>query len=205
MKQLRYAAVGFALALALFVAFGLAYRSVRHSRVESDELTVLGAAVETRWTSVAPLPSGRGLVSNPPLIATAQTDRGQTPSMTSKFSAMYSDRTGTTYVTMKSPDPIPIDVELVSRDIENRFGSTLLTWQCRAQGAVARDGSEFYLFIDATGGGDAGYTVMFDTTLASDSTFMLTITERLWSNKARQCELSFRVNDDGTIDRITGL
>lgn len=205
MKQIQSIAIGCLVGLLVFVVLGFAYRAGRHSIVESDELLVLGAPVNARWSSVAPLPGGYGCVANPPLISTAQMDKGERPNLTAQYAAMHASAGEVRYVSMTSDDVVSIDVKLVSRDIVNRFGTSLLDWQCRAHGAVARDGSEYYLFIEPTGGGDAGYTVSFETVRIARSTFKLTITERLWWNSARQCELWFLVKNDGTIHSVDAL
>ena len=204
MKRLQNIAIGCALGLLVFLVFGSVYRVGRHAVTENDELVVLGSPTSVRWTSVAPLPSGRGFVSNPPLISTAPMDKGDKPSLTAQHTAMHSNGADVRFVSMNSNDVASIDIKLASREVENRFGTTVLAWQCRARGAVAREGNEYYLFIEPTGGGDAGYTVLFDTEIAP-SGFKLRITERLWRNSSRQCELWFRVRNDGTIQNVDAL
>ena len=130
MKRIPSATIGCVAALVLFAMLGFSYRLGRHSVVETDELVVLGSPTNVRWSSVAPLPGGLGFLSNSPLIGTAQVDKGDVPTLTAKHSAIHSNGAEVSYVTMKSHDDVTVDVDLVSRDIVNRFGTKLLSWKC---------------------------------------------------------------------------
>lgn len=201
MNRIQSIAIGCLLGLLIFVGFGFAYRATRHLIAESGEVVVLGAPTDVRWIDASPPPAGLGLVSNTPLIATVPISHGGSPTLTANHAAMFVSSSGVQHVRMESRDVVPIDAELASRQIVNRFGAVVLAWRCFARGAIARDGSEFYLSLEPSGGGDAGYTVSFNAREVARAEFKLTITERLWRNTARQCELHFRVNDDGTIQR----
>ncbi len=196
-------AVTLAIVAAVFFAVSFCYVGTRHLIVPNNEIDVMGRTLDPGWTTTTPPPRDCGLVKRPRFITNARvTTLEDEPRPATGHSTVVVDWNGVAFLQLNSHDVHKIATKLVSRRIVNRWGQTVLRWHCSADGAITTDGSEFYVMLSVTGGGDSGYTVIFDGERVGKREFWLTITERLWSDAARKCRLHFRVELDGTITQI---
>ena len=196
MRQIRQVIAGLAIGVALFVLLGFAYRIGRHSFAQTDAISVLGQRTACNWKNREALAGGYGLVVNTPLVSSAILGTGEPPN---DASVVHISGNTKQFVSLRPERTVPLEAELASRSIVNRFGTELYSWRCAVIGDLDPEDNNYYLLVTATGGGDAGATVTFDVQHQSESEFTLTVVERLWSTATRECIVTFTIDKKGEI------
>jgi hypothetical protein len=201
-RDLIQIAIGASLLLMAFLAFGFTYRAFRYSLADDGSIVVLGKMFDPVWTPVSPPRAEPGFHPGEGFISNAVVTHGDSPQLKSGYSAMRADGSGVHVIHLDSDAPTPIRCKLLSRAIVNRFGTKLVEWDCSASGAIAPGSKQYFLSLNKTGGGDAGFAIQFNGEHRRETEFTLTIIEQHWSNLPRQCQLSFRVMPDGKIQHV---
>lgn len=196
MQQMRHAIAGLAIAIVLFVVFGFAYRIGRHSFEQTALITALGQRTACNWENTETLAGGQGLIVITPLVSSEPLGVGDPPK---DASVVHISGEKSQFVSLKAERTVPIETELASRSIVNRFGTELYSWRCTVTGNLDPKDKSYYLLVTATGGGDAGATVTFDVQHQRDSEFTLTVVERLWSATTRKCIITFTIDENDEI------
>lgn len=179
--------------------------STRYLLQENDpEVEVSGQRIRPPW--IAPVPAigpGDGMFSTRPWITNATVIEGELSPYDGSWTSTRLTATSRSQVSFKPGPYVRIVQPLATRRIRNIWGVEVLTWDCRLEGAVSADGSEYCFSIMATGGGDTGFATRFDGDYDPGSRiFTLRVAEKLWRSDGKQFDLRFKVDAAGGISSV---